>query len=184
MSLPLLISAITALLAGPADTTRGVIGITTPTVKSTPVTGIRSRVVADSVVVEKSRRTLTLYQAGFPVRSYGIALGKVPQGDKVQKGDGRTPEGLFYIDSRNPASKYHRSLHISYPDVAHRARANALGVEAGGDVMIHGLPKGYEKFGAQHREWDWTEGCVAVTNEEIEEIWRAIPDGTPIQIKP
>ena len=184
MPLPLLIGAAAALLASPPDTTRGRIGIVTPTVLSTPVTGIRSRVFADSIVVEKGRRTMTLYHQGFPVRTYGIALGKEPKGDKVQQGDGRTPEGLFYIDSRNPGSKYHRSLHISYPDVAHMRRANALGVPAGGDVMIHGLPKGYEKFGAQHREWDWTEGCVAVTNEEIEEIWGAIPDGTPIQIKP
>jgi murein L,D-transpeptidase YafK len=184
MSLSLLISAAAALLASPSDTTKGIIGITMPTVTSTPVTGIRSRVVADSVVVEKSRRSLTLYQAGFPVKTYGIALGKEPAGDKIHRGDGRTPEGLFYIDSRNPASKYHRSLHISYPDAAHMKRASSLGLAAGGDVMIHGLPRGYEKFGAQHREWDWTEGCVAVTNEEIEEIWSAIPDGTPIQIKP
>jgi murein L,D-transpeptidase YafK len=184
MSLPLLLSAAAALLASPADTTRGAFSIVMPTVTTRPVTGIRGRFTADSIVVEKSLRTMTLYQAGFPIRTYGIALGKEPKGDKVKQGDGRTPEGLFYIDSRNPASKYHRSLHISYPDAAHARRANELGVAAGGDVMIHGLPKGYEKFGAQHREWDWTEGCVAVTNEEIEEIWSAIPDGTPIQIKP
>jgi murein L,D-transpeptidase YafK len=183
MSLLLLLS-VAALLASPADTTRGTFGVVMPTVTTRPVTGIRGRMIADSIVVEKSLRTMTLYAVGFPIRTYGIALGKEPKGDKVQKGDGRTPEGLFYIDSRNPSSKYHRSLHISYPDAAHMRRATELGVAAGGDVMIHGLPKGYESFGAQHREWDWTEGCVAVTNEEIEEIWSTVPDGTPIRIKP
>jgi murein L,D-transpeptidase YafK len=184
MSLPLLVGAAAALFASHSDTTMVRASIVMPTVLRTPVTGVRSRLVADSIVVEKQRRTLTLFQAGFPVRSYAIALGKEPQGDKIRRGDGRTPEGLFYIDSRNPDSKYHRALHISYPDAAHMKRAIELGVAVGGDVMIHGLPKGYESFGAKHREWDWTEGCVAVTNEEIEEIWRAIPDGTPIQIKP
>jgi murein L,D-transpeptidase YafK len=183
MPLPLLISAVAALSVA-ADTSRVVTTPMMPTVMTTPVIGIHSRLVADSIVVEKSKHSLTLYQGGFAVRTYGVALGKQPQGDKVKRGDNRTPEGVFRIDFRNADSKYHRALHISYPDVEHLRRAAAMGVTAGGDVMIHGLPKGYETVGAAHREFDWTEGCVAVTNAEIEEIWSAIPDGTPIQIKP
>ena len=140
--------------------------------------------VADSIVVEKSARQLTLYYRGQPVRTYGVALGKNPVGDKVSRGDGRTPEGLFYIESRNPQSKYHLSLRISYPDSAHRALAAKRGVTAGGDVMIHGLPPAFAMVGALHRQQDWTLGCVAVTNDEIEEIWRAVPDGARILIKP
>ncbi len=140
--------------------------------------------MADSIVVEKSKRTLTLYLAGVPVRTYDVALGKQPAGDKVRIGDGRTPEGLFRIDFKNPQSKYHMALHISYPDAAHLQRANALGVSPGGDIMVHGLPPAFKNVGAAHRDYDWTEGCIAVTDEEIEEIWRAVPPGSPIQIKP
>jgi len=135
-------------------------------------------------VVEKSKRTLTLYHEGFPVRTYGVALGKEPTGDKVRIGDNRTPEGVFRIDFKNAQSRFHKALHISYPDVAHQERARALGVNPGGNIMIHGLPTAYKSIGAAHREFDWTEGCVAVTNEEIEEIWRAVAPGSPIQIKP
>ena len=118
------------------------------------------------------------------MRKYGVALGKNPVGDKLRRGDGRTPEGLFFIEGHNPQSKYHLSLRISYPDVAHRISAAKRGESAGGDIMIHGLPKAFAMIGALHRQQDWTEGCVAVTNEEIEEIWRAVPDGARILIKP
>ena len=158
--------------------------IVTPTILHTPAVGIKSTVIADSIVVEKSKHTLTLFQAGFPVRIYQIALGKQPAGDKVRVGDGRTPEGLYHIDFKNPQSKFHKALHISYPDAAHKQRANARGVAAGGDIMIHGLPPAYAGLGAAHREFDWTNGCIAVTDEEIEEIWRAVPNGAAIQIKP
>jgi len=140
--------------------------------------------VADSMVLEKSHRQLTLYYHGQEVRKYGVALGKNPVGDKLRRGDGRTPEGLFFIEGHNPQSKYHLSLRISYPDVAHRISAAKRGESAGGDIMIHGLPKAFAMIGALHRQQDWTEGCVAVTNEEIEEIWRAVPDGARILIKP
>ena len=139
---------------------------------------------ADSMVLEKGQRQLTLYYRGQEVRKYGVALGKNPTGDKVRRGDGRTPEGLFFIEGRNPQSKYHLSLRISYPDAAHRASAAQHGVSAGGDIMIHGLPKAFAMIGALHRQQDWTLGCVAVTNEEIEEIWRAVPDGARILIRP
>jgi hypothetical protein len=139
---------------------------------------------ADSIVVEKSRRTMTLYSQGAPVRIYFIALGQNPLGDKVSIGDNRTPEGLYYIAGHNPASKYHLSLKVSYPNDQDIAEARSRGVPTGGDIMIHGLPRGFENVGAEHRQRDWTNGCIAVTNTEIEEIWSAIPDGAAIHIKP
>jgi len=138
---------------------------------------------ADSLVVEKAAHRLTLYYRGAPVRTYSVALGN-PVGDKQRKGDRRTPVGLYHIDSRNPQSRFHLALHISYPDERHAARARAAGVAPGGDLMIHGLPNGQGDVGADHRQDDWTNGCVAVTDEEIEEIWSAVPIGTPIEIKP
>jgi murein L,D-transpeptidase YafK len=141
-------------------------------------------VTADSIVVEKGARRLTLFRNGVAVRSYMVALGRNPVGDKQHEGDNRTPEGIYRIDSRNPQSKYHLALHISYPDAAHLARAEEKGVRPGGNVMIHGLPRGFESYGAEHRKTDWTEGCIALTNREIEEIWNAVPNGAVIEIRP
>ena len=151
-----------------------------------PASGARlgAPAAADSIVVYKRERTLILFNRGVPVRSYFVALGSKPVGDKQRAGDQRTPEGLFYINAHNPASKFHLALRISYPDDAHRTRAEALGVDPGGDIMIHGLPKEYSAAGKDHRQNDWTNGCVALSNQEIEEIWHAVPDGTPVQIKP
>jgi murein L,D-transpeptidase YafK len=140
--------------------------------------------LADSIVVEKTAHRLTLYNLGRPIRVYLVALGAEPAKDKLSAGDRRTPEGLFSIAARNPYSSYHLSLRISYPDAAHRARAQALGVSPGGDIMIHGLPNGQGRAGALHRLADWTNGCIALTDEEIEEIWNIVPIGTPVQIKP
>lgn len=139
---------------------------------------------ADSIVVEKARRTMTLYSQGAPVRIYFVALGKNPVGPKVSVGDNRTPEGLYHIAAHNPDSKYHLSLLVSYPNEADLAQAKARGVTTGGDIMVHGLPDRFASYGSAHRQWDWTKGCIAVTNAEIEEIWSAIPDGAAIQIKP
>jgi murein L,D-transpeptidase YafK len=180
----LLLGAAAILFAGPRDTTSRASKVVTPTISRSPVTGIKGSLIADSIVVEKAKHTMTLFSAGFAVRSYQIALGKQPKGDKVQRGDNRTPEGTYFIDFKNPNSKYHKALHISYPDATHTARANALGVSPGGDIMIHGLPPAFASVGAQHREFDWTEGCIAVTDKEIEEIWSAIPTGVLIHIKP
>ena len=151
-----------------------------------PAAGIRipRPTAADSIVVYKRERTLILYNRGVPVKTYFIALGSQPVGDKQRKGDQRTPEGLFYINAHNPASKFHLALRISYPSDAHRARAASLGVDPGGDIMIHGLPKDFSEAGKAQSQNDWTNGCVAVSNQEIEEIWHAVPDGTPVQIKP
>jgi lipoprotein-anchoring transpeptidase ErfK/SrfK len=139
---------------------------------------------ADSLLVEKAAHRLTLFRDGMPVVSYAVALGRNPVGQKVRAGDYRTPEGLYHIDARNPGSRYHLGLHVSYPNVQDLARAHALGVSTGGDIMIHGLPNGQGSVGAAHREYDWTNGCVAVTDEEIEEIWSSVPVGTPVRIVP
>lgn len=183
MLLPLL-GTVALLSAGASDTSLFMSTIASPTITHTPVVGIRGIVVADSIVVEKAKRTLTLYSGGFAVRTYRVALGKQPSGDKVQRGDGRTPEGLFHVDFKNPQSKYHMALHISYPDAAHARRAASLGVSPGGDIMVHGLPAAYAHLGVEQADYDWTEGCIAVTDQEIEEIWRAVPSGAPIEIKP
>ncbi len=139
---------------------------------------------ADLVVVDKSERRLTLMSGGREVRSYDIALGPSPEGHKQQEGDGRTPEGRYVIDWRNVNSAFHRSLHISYPNAGDRARARRRGVDPGGAIMIHGLPNGMGTLGGLHVASDWTLGCIAVTSEEIEEIWRVVRDGTPIEIGP
>lgn len=156
----------------------------TPTVNRTPVVGITSAVIADSIVVEKAKRTLTLFLEGVPVRTYKVALGKQPIGDKIKIGDNRTPEGVYHIDLKKPESQFYKALRISYPDAAHATRATRLGVKPGGDIMIHGLPSRFASVGKGHLQYDWTEGCIAVTNAEIDEIWRAIPMGAAIQIKP
>jgi murein L,D-transpeptidase YafK len=133
----------------------------------------------DRVVVHKSRREMLLLSGESVVRSYRIALGRDPIGHKQQEGDGRTPEGRYTIDRRNPNSKYHLSLHISYPSPADLDRARALAVDPGGDIMIHGL-----KPSAAHPQSDWTQGCIAVTDSEMDEIWDLVADHTPIDILP
>jgi murein L,D-transpeptidase YafK len=133
---------------------------------------------ADHVIVNKSRREMLLLRGSSVLRSYRIALGPNPMGHKEREGDGRTPEGRYVIDYRNPRSRYHLSLHISYPNEADRSRAHAEGCDPGGDIMIHGLKDG------ERREGDWTQGCVAVTDSEMEEIWNLVPDGTAITIEP
>ena len=140
--------------------------------------------LADHIVVLKAQRKLQLYRQGKLLKSYSIALGQVTVGPKTRQGDHRTPEGIYRIDSRNPRSRYHLALHISYPNEQDRARARKLGVSPGGDIMIHGLPDRYAYLGALHRQYDWTDGCIAVTNAEIEEIWNLVPLGTTIELKP
>ncbi|MGF1609852.1 MAG: murein L,D-transpeptidase family protein [Kiloniellales bacterium] len=143
-----------------------------------------SAVKADQIVVLKGSRTLWLLRAGQVVQSFRVALGPDPRGHKRAQGDGRTPEGRYVIDGRNPESKFYRSLHISYPNEEDRAMAEAAGRSPGGQIMIHGLPNGLEIIGQTHARSDWTEGCIAVTNEEIDILWHSIEDGTPIDILP
>jgi murein L,D-transpeptidase YafK len=139
---------------------------------------------ADRIVIVKSQRTLTLYRQGQVLKTYKVALGSHPVGPKTQQGDHRTPEGVYTIDSRNSHSQYHLSLHISYPNAEDRVRAKKLRVNPGGDIFIHGLPPAYSYLGPLHRKYDWTWGCVAVTDQEIEEIWSMVPNGTTVEIKP
>jgi len=139
---------------------------------------------ADSLLVRKRDRVLQLFADGRIARTYAIALGRVPVGPKTQEGDQRTPEGLYRIDFRLRASAFHRALHISYPDSADRAAAQVRRVNPGGAIMIHGLRNGLGWLGRLHRRVDWTSGCVAVTNPEIDELWRVVADGTPIRILP
>jgi murein L,D-transpeptidase YafK len=139
----------------------------------------------DRILVDKSqRRLLLLDERDGVIRSYQVALGADPVGHKQQEGDERTPEGRYVIDFRKADSEYHRALHISYPNRADRRWADVRGVPPGGAIMIHGLPKGGEWIGWAHRARDWTDGCIAVTNDEIEEIWSLVQDGTPIEIRP
>jgi murein L,D-transpeptidase YafK len=180
-----LLGAAAMLASSPLDSTSILSKAVTPTImRTTPSVGIKSMVMADSIVVEKAKRTLTLFLGGLPVRTYRVALGTQPVGDKIKIGDGRTPEGVYRIDFKNAQSKYHMALHISYPDASHLQRAEHLGVAPGGDIMIHGLPPRYASIGAEQAQYNWTEGCIAVTDQEIEEIYRAVPPGSPIQIKP
>jgi murein L,D-transpeptidase YafK len=139
---------------------------------------------ADRIVVHKKERTMDLMRAGHVIKTYKIALGGQPIGPKTQQGDHRTPEGTYIIDRRNERSQFHRSLHISYPNAADRERARKLDVRPGGDIFIHGLPNGYGWVGSVHRAHDWTDGCIAVTNQEIEEIGRLVNNGTPVEIRP
>lgn len=149
-----------------------------------PKTPANSAEQADRIVILKSQRTLALYRQGQVLKTYKVALGNHPVGPKTQQGDHRTPEGVYTIDSRNPHSQYHLSLHVSYPNAEDRARSKKLRVNPGGDIFIHGLPPAYSYLGAAHRKFDWTWGCIAVTDQEIEEIWSMVPNGTAVEIKP
>src|SRR5262249_18909567 len=137
----------------------------------------------DRILVEKSARRLSIFRDGKKLKSYRVALGRNPIGAKEQEGDMKTPEGLYWIDWRNPESDYHLSLHVSYPSDEDNARAAERGVNAGFDIMIHGITNGRGWIGAFHRMHDWTAGCLALTDEEIEELYRATPDWTPIEIR-
>ncbi len=148
-----------------------------------PHTPLPENLRADRLVVDKSERRLILYADGRAAKTYVVSLGRVPAGRKQRQGDGKTPEGKYIIDYRKPDSAYHRALHVSYPDRRDRRQAAARGENPGGAIMIHGLPNGLGWIGRFHRFIDWTEGCIAVTNEEMDELWRAVRNGTPIEIK-
>lgn len=140
----------------------------------------------DQVVVKKSERRLMLLANGQVLREYRVALGKAPVGHKLRQGDQRTPEGEYILDWRNPNSQYYKAIHISYPNTRDVEVARRLGVDPGGQIMIHGLP-GYiqsPKVRAEYVNRDWTNGCIAVQDHEMDEIWQAVRDGTPIRIEP
>ena len=136
------------------------------------------------VLVRKSERRLYLMDDDRVVRSYRISLGDNPEGHKLYEGDERTPEGDYTLDWRNPGSDFYKSIHISYPSRKDRELAESWGLSPGGSIMIHGLPNGAEDLAFAYRGLDWTDGCIAVTNEEMDEIWQLVADGTPIRILP
>jgi murein L,D-transpeptidase YafK len=139
---------------------------------------------ADKILIEKKERRLILISKGEVLKTYMIALGGNPNGPKERQGDNKTPEGTYVIDSRNKDSRYHLSLHISYPNERDKKRAKELGVSPGGNIMIHGIKNGFSSMGDLHTEYDWTKGCIAVTDEEIEEIEKLVPNGTIVEIRP
>jgi murein L,D-transpeptidase YafK len=145
---------------------------------------------ADEVIVKKSERKLQLIKGGKPYRTYKIVLGFSPVGHKQKAGDGKTPEGQYFLDWRNPDSRFYKSIHISYPNAGDRRNARKLGVSPGGLIMIHGQPNPDKKVGNydNYRGFvvgeDWTEGCIAVSNMDMDEIWQATRDETPIRILP
>ena len=138
----------------------------------------------DRIVIEKQNRTLTLMGGAKTLKTYKVALGGQPVGAKDRQGDHKTPEGIYSVDAKNPNSQFYKALHISYPSQTDREHARKLGVSPGGDVEIHGLGAKWGWIGAKHRQTDWTDGCIAVTNEEIDEIYPQIKVGTPIEIRP
>ena len=142
--------------------------------------------LADAVLVKKSQRRLYLMRDGKPFRTYRIALGFAPEGHKQREGDGRTPEGRYLLDWRNPNSRFTKAINISYPNATDRARAAARGERPGGAIMIHGEPRRRvdPALADAIRYEDWTEGCVAVSNLAMDEIWRYTLDGIPIEIRP
>ena len=139
---------------------------------------------AERVLVKKAERKLYLIYAGQIIREYPISLGLNPIGHKQQQGDKRTPEGTYVLKHRNPQSKFYKSILLSYPNEQDRRLAEARGVDPGGDLAIHGLPTRSEEEAWDYIERDWTDGCIAVTNDEMEEIWSLVDDGTPIHILP
>ncbi len=145
----------------------------------------QSLVPVDYVLVKKGERKLFLYAGPDLVKSYNIALGKQPVGQKQKEGDSRTPEGLYTLDWRNPNSKFYRSIHVSYPNISQKRSAKEAGIDPGGEIMIHGQPNDWsERIRLTFADKDWTEGCIALENQDMIEVWDLVKDGTPIEIKP
>ena len=140
--------------------------------------------VADEVIVEKESRKLHLMKNGRAFRTFEIALGIAPVGDKEEEGDFKTPEGRYLLDGRNRDSDYFLSIHISYPNAADRRAAAAKGVDPGGQIMIHGQPNEPSYSAAYYATTDWTNGCIAVSNSDMIDIWLMTPDDVPIEIRP
>jgi murein L,D-transpeptidase YafK len=138
----------------------------------------------DRLVVYKHERKLVLISGRRELRSYRVALGGEPIGPKTRQGDHRTPEGSYVLDSRNPNSHFYKAFHISYPNPKDLALAKKLGFTPGGNIMLHGLPKEYAFVGKAHTLHDWTDGCIAISNEEMDEIWKLVRVGTLIDIRP
>ncbi|MGD9042366.1 MAG: L,D-transpeptidase family protein [Desulfobacterales bacterium] len=140
--------------------------------------------VADMVIVEKSESRLYLMRAGEVFASFRVAFGANPEGHKQQQGDERTPEGKYVLGYKNAGSAFYKSIHISYPNAKDRAEAHKRGVDPGGDIMIHGQKNGYGKFAAIVQRFNWTDGCIALSDSDMDLVWNAVKPGTPIEIRP
>jgi murein L,D-transpeptidase YafK len=138
----------------------------------------------DRIIVLKASHEMTLFKNGHPLKTYRVALGRGGIGPKLRAGDDKVPEGVYRIVGRNGHSAFHLALRVGYPTPGQVSQARSRGVDAGGDIMIHGIRNGWGWIGSAHRQLDWTRGCIAVTNREIEEIWRLVPNGTVIEIRP
>jgi murein L,D-transpeptidase YafK len=149
---------------------------------SSPEKAVQS-IKADKIIINKSAHQLILYKNDKEVKEYLVSLGRGPTGKKQFQGDMKTPEGNYKIDRRNDKSRYYKALHISYPNEQDILNAKQYNRSPGGDIMIHGLPNGIGWIGTLHRNMDWTQGCIAVTNKEIDEIWEMAPIGTPVEIR-
>jgi murein L,D-transpeptidase YafK len=149
-----------------------------------PKDKLENDIQIDNIVVYKSKRQMLVYSNKELIKTYKISLGKQPIGAKEFEGDKKTPEGVYLINDKNPNSGYHKNLGISYPDKDDVENAKRLGKPAGGDIKIHGLKNKMGFIGKFHRWFDWTMGCIAVTNDEIDELYRAVKVGTRIAIKP
>ena len=147
------------------------------------VTTLYSNTPSRVLVLKTEHKLLLLDDSNNVMRSYSIAIGRGGLEPKQRQGDHRSPEGFYLIDRHKSDSRFHRALHVSYPNDFDRARARTLGVDPGGDIMIHGIQNGLGWLGPLHRSVDWTDGCIAVTDDEIEQIYSAVPDGTPVEIR-
>ena len=143
-----------------------------------------AKVVADSIVVSKSAHTLSLMSGKTVLKTYHVALGRGSAKAKQVAGDNRTPEGKYIVDEKKTSTSFHRALHLSYPNADDRARAANLGKSPGGDIEIHGLPTAFAWLGTMQHTLDWTAGCIALSNDEIDEVWKMVSVGTPVEIAP
>jgi murein L,D-transpeptidase YafK len=139
---------------------------------------------ADAVLVVKSKNRLYLMNKGEAFASFHVSFGSNPKGHKQEQGDGRTPEGRYILDYKNPGSEYYRSIHISYPNAKDRKEASKRGVDPGGDIMIHGQKNGYGGLSFLVQRFNWTNGCIALSDRDMDTVWKAVEPGTPIEIKP
>jgi murein L,D-transpeptidase YafK len=139
---------------------------------------------ADAVLVIKSEKRLYLMNKGERVASFHVTFGQNPKGHKIKRGDGRTPEGHYILDYKNPNSKFYKSIHISYPNAVDRANAQHLGVSPGGDIMIHGQKNSWGWASPIVQLFSWTNGCIALSDSDMDKVWDAVDPGTPIEIRP
>jgi len=151
---------------------------------SWPSSPLPDKAKVDRIVVDKSLRTLTLFAGAKPLKTYKVSLGRAPIGPKEKEGDMKTPEGLYRIIAHKPDSSFHRALRVSYPEERDLLRARVAGVSPGSDIMIHGIRNGLGLLGSLHRNLDWTAGCIALTNSEIDQIYAAVADDTVVEIRP